>query len=44
MKKGVQLAFAIALVILAIISTIWPDGHMENIVYAVVVLCSSSEK
>lgn len=37
MKKGVQLAFAIALVILAIISTIWPDGHMENTVYAVVV-------
>ena len=37
MKKAVQVAFAIALGILAIISTIWPKGHMESIVYAVII-------
>lgn len=36
MKKGVQIAFALALGILSVISTIWPEGHMENIVYAVI--------
>ena len=36
MKKGVQIAFALALGILSVISTIWPEGHMESIVYAVV--------
>lgn len=38
MKKGVQVAFAIALVILSVICTIYPEAElMENIVYAVVI-------
>lgn len=37
MKKGVEIAFAIALFLLAIISTIWPNGLMGNIIYAVVI-------
>ena len=36
MKKKFEIAFAIALLILALISTIFPAGLMENIVYAVV--------
>ena len=37
MKKAVQVAFAIALSVLAIISTIWPKGHRVSIVYAVII-------
>lgn len=37
MKKGVEIAFAIALFILAIISTIWSNNLMGNIIYSVVI-------
>lgn len=37
MKKGVQIAFAIVLVILSLIATIKASGIMEGIIYAVVV-------
>ena len=37
MKKGVEKAFAIALFIISIISTIFPTNHIESITYAVIV-------
>lgn len=37
MKKGVEIAFAIALIILAIISTVFPTELTESIIYAVVI-------
>lgn len=37
MQKGVQIAFAITLVVLSIVSMIWRSNMMEDIVYAVVI-------
>ena len=37
MKKGVEKAFAIALFIISLISTVFPTSHMESITYAVIV-------
>lgn len=37
MKKGVEIAFAIALIILAMISTIFPTELTESIIYSVVI-------
>lgn len=37
MKKGVEKAFAIALLIISVISTIFPTSHIESITYAVIV-------
>lgn len=37
MKKGVEIAFAIVLVILSILGTIWPTELMISIIYSVVI-------
>ena len=36
-KKGIQVAFAITLIIISIIATIWQTELLENIIYAVVI-------
>ena len=36
-KKGIQVAFAIALVFISIIATFWKSEVLENIIYAVVI-------
>ena len=36
-KKGIQVAFAITLIIISIIATIWQTELLGNIIYAVVV-------
>ena len=36
-KKGIQVAFAITLIIISIIATIWQTELLGNIIYAVVI-------
>lgn len=40
-KKEIQVAFAIALVLISIIATFWKSELLGNIIYAVVIISDS---